>query len=224
MKKLDYKTYGEFPEDMLILKYDEQVIYEGYTDDLITSVTGDLELKLNHGMRSTSSVIARKYDEHIVWIPKIPIDSDYVYNTIILNPDQFKELWTSLKYDAEADLDFIQNISADELKRMWMIRAREIERIDDMSGLIKSVKKNIIALSTNLEGQETILYGLIENQWVLKEGKIMEGKDSWESFVAYLDKGLFEDWKVLKKDHEDNLCIHLGNGYCLPLHTSGGNR
>ncbi|MCM2603434.1 hypothetical protein NDQ57_01785 [Rossellomorea marisflavi] len=217
MKKLDYKTYGEFPEEMLILKYDEQVIYEGYTDDLITSVTGDLELKLNHGRSNTSSVIARKYDEHILWIPKIPLDSDYVYNTIILNSDQFKELWTFLKYDAEADQEFIQNISADELKRMWMIRARGIERIDDMSGLIKSVKKNIIALSTNLEGQETILYDLIENQWVLKVGKIIEGKDNWESFVAYLDKGLFEEWKVLKKDNEDYLYIHLGNGYCLPI-------
>ena len=217
MKKLDYKTYGEITEEMLILKYDGQVIYEGYADDLITSVTGDLELKLNHGRSNTSSVIARKYDEHIVWIPKIPLDSNYIYKTIIFNSDQFKELWTSLKYEAEDDLGFIKNISADELKRMWMVGAKGIERIDDMSGLIESVIKNTIALSTNLEGQETILYDLIENQWVLKEGKIIEGKDNWEKFVAYLDKGLFEEWRVLNKDHEDNLYIHLGNGYCLPI-------
>jgi hypothetical protein len=217
LKQLDYKTYGEITDEMLILKYDEQVIYEGYTDDLITSVTGDLELILNHGRSNTSSVIARKYDEHIVWIPKIPLDSDYIYNTIIFNSDQFKELWTSLKYEAEDDLDFIKSISADELKQMWMMGARGIERIDDMSGLIKSVIKNTIALSTNLEGQETILYDLIENQWVLNEGKIIEGKDNWESFVAYLDKGIFEEWRVLNKDHEDNLYIHLGNGYCLPI-------
>ncbi|WP_347320719.1 hypothetical protein [Rossellomorea sp. RS05] len=217
MKKLDYKTYGDFTEEMLLLKYDGQVIYEGYTDDLITSVTGDLELRLNHGRINTSSVIARKCNEHIVWIPKIPLDSDYIYTTIIFNLGQFADLWTFLKYDAEDDLGFIKNISADELKIIWMTGARGTERIDDMSSLIKSVKKNTIALSTSLEELDTILYDLIENQWVLKEGKIIEGKDNWESFVAYLDKGLFEEWKVLRKDSEDNLYIHLGNEYCLPI-------
>ncbi|MGY0691936.1 hypothetical protein ACW2QC_03985 [Virgibacillus sp. FSP13] len=217
MKKLDYKTYGEFTNELLNFKYDSQIIYEGYTDNLVTSVTGDLELKLNYGTSNTSSVIARKYGDHIVWIPKNPLDSDYRYKTIILNSEQFTELWTFLKYKAEDDLEIIKNISADELKLMWLIGARGTERIDDISSLIKSVKKNTIALSTSLEHRDTIFYNLIENQWALKKDRIIEGKDNWESFIAYLDKGVNEEWEVFKKDNKDNLYIHLGNGYCLPI-------
>ncbi|WP_342472621.1 hypothetical protein MHH70_04035 [Metasolibacillus sp. FSL H7-0170] len=217
MKKLDFKTYGEFTNELLNLKYDSQIIYEGYTDNLITSAAGDLELKLNYGMSNTSSVIARKYGDHIVWIPKVPLDSDYRYETIIFNSKQFAELWTFLKYKAEDDLETIKNISADELKLMWMIRARGTERIDDISSLIKSVKKNTIALSTSLEREETIFYNLIENQWELKKDKIIEGQDYWKSFISYLDKGVYEEWEVFKKDNKDNLYIHLGNGYCLPI-------
>ena len=217
MKKLEYKTYGEFTNELLNLKYDSQIIYEGFTDNLITSVAGDLELKLNYGKSNTSSVVARKYGAHIVWIPKVPLDSDYRYKTIIFNSKQFAELWTYLKYKAEDDLEIIKNISTDELKLMWMIGARGTERIEDVSSLIKSVKNNTIALSTSLEHEETIFYKLIENQWTLKKDKIIEGQDYWESLIAYLDKGVYEDWEVFKKDNKDTLYIHLGNGYCLPI-------
>lgn len=215
MKKLDFKTYGECTNELLKLKYASQIIYEGYTDDLITSAAGDLELKLNYGMGDTSSVIARKYGDYIVWIPMIPLDSDYRYETIIFNLKQFAELWTFLRYKAEEDLEIIKNISADELKLMWMIGARGTEHIDDISSLIKSVKKNTIALSASLD-EETIFYNLIEKQWRLTD-KIIEGRDYWKTFIAYLNKGVYEEWEVLKKDNKDNLYIQLGNGYCLPI-------
>lgn len=217
MRKLDYKTFGEFTNELLCLEYDSQIIYEGYTDNLITSETGNLELKLNYGTSTTSSVIARKYGDNIVWVPKIPLDSDYRYKTIIFTSKQFEELWTYLKYNPEDDLEIIKNISANELKLTWMIGARGAEQIDDMSSLIKSVKKNTIALSTSLENQNTIYNNLIENQWALKEDRIIEGKGNWESFFAYLDKGVYEEWEVFKKDNKDNLYIHLGNGWCLML-------
>ncbi|MEI3614493.1 hypothetical protein [Pseudogracilibacillus sp. SO30301A] len=93
-----------------------------------------------------------------------------------------------------------------------MIKARGTERINDILSLIKSVKKNTIELSTSLENQNTILNNLIEKQWALKKDRIIEDKENWESFIAYLDKGVYEEWEVFKKD---NLYIHLGNGYCL---------
>lgn len=218
MKKIDYHTYGEFTSELLILKYDSQIIFKGYTDSLVTSIAGDLELKLNYGTINTSSVIARKHGDHIVWIPKIPLNSDYIYKTIIFNSKQFAELWTFLNYKVEDDLELIKNVSVDELKLMWMISARGTERIDDISSLIKSVKKNTIALSTYLEHEDTIYYKLIENQWEFKIDKIIEGQDDWESFIAYLDNGFYEKWEVFKEDNKDNLYIHLGSGYCLPIY------
>ncbi|WLV24510.1 hypothetical protein QR721_12830 [Aciduricibacillus chroicocephali] len=217
MKKLDYRTFGDYTNELLSLEYDSHTIYEGYTDDLITSVTGDLELKLNYGRNIASSVVARKYGDHIVWIPKVPLDSDYKYITIIFNLKQFAELWTFLKYKVEDDLEIIKDISAEELKLMWMIWAREKEQIDDISDLVKSVKNNILALSTNLEHQDKIFYNFIESQWALKKNRVIVSEDNWESFIVYLDKGIYEEWEVFKKDNKDNLYIHLGNGYCAPI-------
>lgn len=217
MKKLDFKTYGEFTDEMLNLKYDSQIIYEGYTDNLITSITGDLELKLNYGTSNTYSVLARKFGDHVVWIPKLPLDSDYRYKTMVFTLRQFVELWTFLKYRAEDDLEIIKNIRSDELKLIWMMGARGAERIDDTSSLIKSVKKNILALSTSLEHQDTTFNNLIQNNWVLNKDRLIEEGDNWECFIAYLDNGVHEEWEVFKKDQEDVLYIHLGSGYCLPI-------
>lgn len=215
MKKLEYKTHGEFTNESLTLQYDSQVIYEGYTDDLITSVTGNLEMNLNFGMQNTSSVIARKYGDYIVWIPKFPLDSYYKYKTIIFTTHQFKELWIFLKYEAKDDLEIIKNISTNELKLIWMISARGTEQINDISSLLNSVEKNTIALSKKLEHQQTTFYNCIENEWVFNKDEITESRDDWETYIAYLDKGEYEEWEVFKIDNKDNLYIHLGNRFCV---------
>ena len=49
MKQLSYDVKGENIYEVLTLKYDSQILYMGYVDDLVTSITGDLELKLNYG-------------------------------------------------------------------------------------------------------------------------------------------------------------------------------
>lgn len=214
MKKLEYVTCGEFIHESLVLKYDSEVIYEGYTDDLVTSVTGDVELRLNFGGKNTSSVIARKYGGHIVWIPKMPLDTKDKYKTIIFNLKQFAALWTFLKYNVEDDLSLIKDINADELKQMWLIEAMKYERIDDLLGLSKLVEKKVVALSTNEKWIETKFNQLIIKQWVLTD-KILKTKGNWETIVAYLDKDAFDEWKALKMDPNEQLFIHLGGGFCI---------
>ena len=55
MKNLIIKFMENLQNELLKLSNGSQTIYEGYTDNLVTSVTGDLELKLNYGMSNTSS-------------------------------------------------------------------------------------------------------------------------------------------------------------------------
>ncbi len=217
MKKLEYKTVGEFSNERLTLTYDSQVIYEGYTDHLITSETNDLELKLNYGLGNTYPVIARRHGNHIIWIPKYPLAIDDSYQTIIFNVDQFNALWTYIKYEPEDDLSFIKDIRVDELKLVWLVSARRNEQVDGISDLIKSVKENVMTLSTNLERQDNFFYNCIENQWTLKKDEIVQCDNNKNRYIVYLDQGRLDEWEVFKENEENHLYIHLGKGYCLPV-------
>ncbi|MCG3089817.1 hypothetical protein [Sporosarcina cyprini] len=215
--KLEYRTYGEVSKELLVLNYDSQIIYEGYTEDFVTSITGDLELNLNYGSSKSYSVVSRKYGDLIVWIPKLPVDMHYKCKTIIWTSKEFEDFWTFLKYVPSDDLEIIKEISACELKLVWLIGARGNEQINNYICLYKSVKKNIIALSSNLEHQNKIFNNLIEQDWLLESNKIIKCKADEEKFLAYLDKGLNEEWEVFRTDQNENLYVHLGNEFCLPI-------
>ncbi|TCS95889.1 hypothetical protein [Hazenella coriacea] len=219
MKPLGYKTQGEITDEKLILEYDSQIIFEGYTDDLVTSITGDLELNLNFGKQSTFPVIARRYGEFILWIPKLPLDRDYIYTTLIFTLEQFIDLWTFLKYDPKDDLDIVKNISLEELKIMWLVLARGNDYIEDTFMLKNSVKSNAIAFSAELEPYKKTFYELIEQEWSndLYNKKTVKSDDTLEALTVYLDQGRITDWEALKKDVNKNLYIHLGKGFSISV-------
>lgn len=219
MKKLEYETFGDVINESIILWYNSQIIYEGYVDDLITSITGNLELKLNYGTNHISPVIARKYQGNIIWVPKMPLGSNYKYNTIVFSTKSFVELWTFIKYKAEDDLQTIKDLSFEEIRIMWIMRARGTEEIDNVYSLIKSVKRNVIALSTNLELQKGLFFKLLENKYLANNDNLVEDSGNWEEFIAYLDKGTYDEWTVFKKDNNNQLYMHLGNGHSIPIYT-----
>lgn len=214
MGKIEFVTNGEFINEILTLKYNSQVIYEGYTDNLVTSITGNLELQLNYNTENTYSVIARKGGNYIIWLPKLPVGSNYKYEPIIFSVNQFVELWSFLGYRAEEELKSVKNINKDELRLVWLMKARGTEQITNLSDLIKSVKNNMIAFSTNLDGEKELLSFLI-NQWEFENVEIIESKTHWENYIAYLDRGSVEEWTVFKKDKYGNLYINLDNRYTL---------
>ncbi len=217
MKTFNFIVDGEFTNELLTLTYDSKVIYKGYTDDLVTSVTGDLEMNLNFGMNETYSVIARKYENYLVWIPKLPLDQTTRYEPIIFTLQQFKELWRFLKYNPQDDLERLKNLNDVELKLIWMVLSRGTERIENITSLSKSVKNNIIALSPNLEKQQTTLYNLIDHEDAFHQREIIESESNWDAYIAYLDQGEIDEWVALKRDNKGKLYMHLGNDLCLAI-------
>src|SRR5699024_12161824 len=107
---------------------------------------------------------------------------------------------------AEEDLKSVKNINKDELQLVWLMKARGTEQITNLSDLIKSVKNNMIAFSTNLDGEKELLSFLI-NQWEFENVEIIESKTHWTNDIAYLDRGSVEEWTVFKKDTYGNLYI-----------------
>ena len=65
---------GDIYDEKISVKYDNIIIYNGYVDNLVTSIGTDssLELKLNYSNQfNQSNVIARRLGEDILWIPNI---------------------------------------------------------------------------------------------------------------------------------------------------------
>lgn len=218
MKQLIYETKGEKAYELLRLEYDSQIIYEGYTDDFITSVSGELELRLNYGGESTSPVIAKKFGETILWVPRKPIKENYRYSPIIFSLSQFTALWEYLRYNPQEDLDIIHDAIYEDIKLMWLMPGRGPGRFKDILQLVNSVKENTITFSIELDHYQKVYYQLLEGQWsnIFKKELIMKSERNLESVIVYLDKGN-QEWEALKVSADDKVYIHLGKGICLPL-------
>src|SRR5699024_12783181 len=104
-----------------------------------------------------------------------------------------------------------------ELQLVWLMKARGTEQITNLSDLIKSVKNNMIAFSTNLDGEKELLSFLI-NQWEFENVEIIESKTNWKNYIAYLDRGSVEEWTFFINDKYSNLYIHFDNIYNLLIY------
>lgn len=120
MKQLSYDVKGENIYEVLTLKYDSQILYQGYVDDLVTSAAGNLELKLNYGEKTIYPVIARRYGEKILWLPTMPLKEAYNYIPMIFSLDQFTNLWETLKYDPQEDLEIVKDANLLDLKAICL--------------------------------------------------------------------------------------------------------
>ncbi|MCM3760981.1 hypothetical protein M3212_09295 [Alkalihalobacillus oceani] len=216
MKQLHYQTEGELTDERLRLTYGSQLIFDGYTDDLVTSASGDLQLKLNFGTKETTRVSARKLGEQIIWIPELPLSAKDSYTTLLFSEQQFTELWTALRYDPAADLTLIPAISPDELKRTWLIAAIAEPQLSDLAALARSAKEQIIACSDELEEQQPYFTQLIEEDWSkMDTGRLqaVESDSDWKDGTAYLNDG--GEWVPLKIDLAGKRYLHVGNGICV---------
>ncbi|MET3507791.1 hypothetical protein [Halalkalibacter oceani] len=216
MKQLHYQTEGELTDERLKLTYGSQLIFEGYTDDLVTSASGDLQLKLNFGTKEISRVNARKLGDHIIWTPELPLPGKDSYVPLLFTERQFTELWTALRYDPAADLALVSDISLDELKRIWLIPAVAEPQLTDLADLARSVKEQIIACSDELEEQQQYLEQLIEEDWSKMDTlrlQAVESSPDWKDATAYLNDG--SEWIPLKIDLDGTQYLYLGAGICL---------
>lgn len=216
MKQLHYQTEGELTDERLSLTYGSRLIFEGYTDDLVTSASGDLQLKLNFGAKETTRVSARKLGEQIIWIPELPLSGKDSYTIILFSEQQFTELWTALRYEPAADLALISDISLDELKQIWLITAVAELQLSDLAELARSAKEQIIACSDELEEQQQYLAQLIEEDWSKMDTlrlQAVESDKDWKDGTAYLNDG--SEWVPLKFGLDGKRYLHLGNGICL---------
>ncbi|MEG0772704.1 hypothetical protein [Clostridium sp.] len=209
---------GELYEQRCNLFYGDQLIYKGYVDNLVTSINGYLELKLNYGTSRISSVIVKKLGDIIFWIPINDRSVNEKYNNIIISVSDMRSLWDKLGYDLTEDIHLISSISRMDLKLLWVINSGLRFQFDLYGDIAQLVTENITSFTNESSGNlDEKFHYLLKEDWkgldlnYLKLIEFMHGK-----LVVYLDdSNRFLEWIPLFEDETQNTWINLGNNWCI---------
>jgi hypothetical protein len=217
-----YEYEDELQYEKLIMTYNNKVIFEGYTDDLVTSIDGDLELKLNNVLTGkVSPVIGRKVNTSILWIPKQPnsYESSYFYQAVLFTKEDFYKLWSSLRYDATEDYQAIKNIDANELKLAWLASSNCELKLSEYTELSKSINSKLLAINSENHNVIQKFLKLLNESWsVTNLGREMiTSEDSWKTMSVVLDLEGLPEWNAIKIDPNNNLYVHFGFNLCLEV-------
>jgi hypothetical protein len=217
------ELYGQIYDQQCNLYYGEQLIYTGYVDDLVTSINGYLEVKLNYGTTRTLSVVVKKLGDVMFWVPVKYENLDELYKTIIISENDMQNIWNELGYDLADDMYLISNIGKVELKTLWIINSgirAELSVVKDMGNLIKD--NIILTICESSEDLNKVFNYLLESNWDSLDVKYLEPIDTIkEKLVVCLDySNKYLEWiPVFKKTSQYNL-INLGNGWGIRIENS----
>lgn len=99
------------------------LLYQGLVDDLVTSIKGELQLKLNFGKQVIYDFYIKKFTNHILLIPELPIKHTHRvdnFKTILLAQESLESLWKQLHYPIE-ELNSIPSVTHADLMMSWFL-------------------------------------------------------------------------------------------------------
>ena len=203
------------------IQYDNITIYDNHIDDLATSVSGQLELKLRFRKLSTvSSVIVKYIKSQICLIPKCPkcFDNNYEYIPIIMTQEKFKELWFAMKYNPCSDMDYINQITSDDILLMWLISSNCRYSVDNIKDYINHLYSKILCTSRDNDLFQDLINKLFYNhsEEVIVKTTIMDTLSTMEKVIIYLDKKTNYEWDAFRMDN-NNIYLNLGMDKCIPI-------
>ncbi len=221
MDKIKYQLNGEIYDEKIKIQYGNLIIYDNYVDDLVTSTSGELELNLNFGNSITvSPVIAKLIESQVCLVPKCPkcFDNKYGYTPIIMSQEQFKELWTAMKYDPCSDMNYINQITSDEMLLMWFISSNCRYPVDNIKDYLKYLHSKILCTSKESDLFQSLINKLFYNdiEGLSVKNTIIDIKGTMEKVIIYLDKKTNYEWDAFRID-DNNIYLNLGMNKCIPI-------
>ena len=228
MEELKYSLNGEIYDEKIKIKYDDILIYYGYVDDLVTSISGELELQLNFGnYNNISSVICKKLNSSILCIPKISecFRDQYYYCPMIFSIEIFKDLWSSIRYNYNSDLQLIRQINLSDIILMWLVSSKCRNNGNNIHEYLKYIFSKLICMSKEKEFLNIFINDIFKNSFELLEieYKIINVHNKMETVFFYLDKKLDYKWEALKVDEKQNIYLYLGNNKCIHIFRKSNN-
>lgn len=213
---------GTSYEEKCKLYYKDQLLYDGYVEDLVTSLKGFLEIKLNYGHKNSLSTQVKRLGKKVLWIPIIENSNEILikeYRAIVFSLFEMNILWKKLRYELTGDLRYIINVDIQDLKKLWIVNSGFNLQSDNIVEVFKYFKKNILAFSrpkTNMLKQT--FDDLFMNDWINVKLNLKQIDSIQDKLIVYLDdEGKTIEWNALLQDNKDDIFINLGNQWGLQV-------
>ncbi|WP_199451184.1 hypothetical protein [Vibrio harveyi] len=222
MKHLRSIFEGSDYDQTLKLFYDGAQVFYGVVDDLVTSVSGELQLRLNFLDGDSFLHSLRFSGEFVVLVPVIANSNAEAYlrsssGIVLAWPlKDLISLWKQLRYDPE-ELKSLAVATSAELFLVWLISSQYYSvQVLDSSTMSDILNKNILAEDAtgipstidiiNLLGKGELLLETIERVYSMESNAI----------TAYIDDidGSAIEWKSLSSDRK--YCL-IGNNLGIQL-------
>ncbi|WP_068716754.1 hypothetical protein [Vibrio tritonius] len=152
---LNYSFSGDDYDQTLDLQSFGLNVFNGVADDLVTSVNGELQVRLNfngdigylHNLRIANDVVV-----FVPVISDIEIEG-YLSSSnsfiLICSLKELKEFWSALRYEP-SELEELQQATQNDLFLLWLISSGTKSLMSlRMESLVDSLLKNIIAESAD---------------------------------------------------------------------------
>ena len=123
---LKIELSGEGYEQIIKVTMSEKtIIYDGLSDDLVTSINERLELKLNFGQQKCiCNYELKKTNNYIILIPRILISESFFKfipkSIIVFCFEDVVNLWNKLEYDA-SELNNIPLMNNEDWSLLWLL-------------------------------------------------------------------------------------------------------
>ncbi|AEB75055.1 hypothetical protein [Clostridium botulinum] len=200
---------GEFYNEECNLYYNNDILYSGYVDDLVTSINNCLAFKLNYGKNKTCITVLKKLQDKIFFIPIQNINLN-IHKNIIVNISEIEMVWEKIGYDFDDDINLINEIDKRELKLLWLINSKGL---NDLGLLISNkIKDMIIAIIDETLNAQEMFYFWLDNSWNNIEGEITRtGLHMKNPLVIYIEhENKINEWIPLFYERERNIVLNLG--------------
>ncbi|WP_048000964.1 hypothetical protein [Lactiplantibacillus herbarum] len=205
---LAVKVAGEYFDKQAKITYNGQVIHDGYIEDLVTSLDGELELEFNYGAQQVSSVIVKQFTNKIIFIPTEfeAFDADYQYVPVCLTIGEFGKLWQIMGYgeSLEDSLKFVSPLTNKDLELVWVANSGVKGRF--MSS-VEEAKKQLNADCYYVDDEVVDTGVLFQDNQLLASSKIVIVDQKTVHTITIYRKP-WEEWPALLQDQTGHLFLN----------------
>ncbi|WP_448549519.1 hypothetical protein [Thalassotalea fusca] len=217
-----YSFYGDDYDQILDLQYFGLPVFNGVADDLVTSVNGELQVRLNYNGDKGYLHNLRIAGDFVVFVPIVSDVEVEGYlrisnSSVLICPlQELKELWSALGYES-GELEELKRATQHDLFLLWLISSGTNSLMSlNLEAIVGSLLKNVIAESP--EGSpsiQEIIQSLCEGSKTLK---LIERSNHSinETITIYIDEDNGEtiEWNAL--DTKRVYCL-LNSTYLFKL-------
>jgi hypothetical protein len=154
MKMIEYSIEGTNYDEKLSLYWANKLIFYGFTDDLFSSITEELEMKILSD-KVYFSYKLRLLDDYIVLIPNVNDEDLHLFyknnflSIIYIKKPEFVLFWQFLRYNEE-DLTILPTLQGSEAIFCWLLDTHVSFMLDTIKNIDIFFDKSMIEVNNRV--------------------------------------------------------------------------